>query len=205
MSGRRSSIATVFVIGGGIGSGKSAFGKILSEFGGLLIESDRIGHDVLEPSGAAFSDVAARWPVAVKDGVIDRATLGSIVFSDEEQLAELEAVTHPAIRRRIEELIERADAPVVLEVPVLVPFVEGDDVVHVFIDSSRDLRLERAVARGGGEADVRRRMLAQAARDEWLAWADRVIDNSGSPERLRVQARELWQEFVPGPRDEVRQ
>ncbi len=79
--GTVSPMADVWVVTGGIGSGKSTVRRALEDMGAVTIDADRVGHGVLEPDGAAFDAVVERWPEAVSDGRIDRAKLGSIVFA----------------------------------------------------------------------------------------------------------------------------
>ncbi len=180
------------LLGGGIGSGKSAVAALLREAGATVVDADAAGHRVLEPGGEAFDQVAARWPEAVRDGRIDRAALGGVVFADPAQLAELEAITHPAIAARIAGAVAAAGTDVVVvEVPVLARLV-GEDWPRVVVDAPDEARVARSVARGMDEGDVRRRMAAQPSRAEWLEAADYVVDNSGNLEDLSTQVERLW-------------
>ena len=184
------------MLAGGIGSGKSMVAALLADRGALVIDADQLGHRVLEPDGEAFDAVSQRWPQVVVDGKVDRSRLGSIVFDDPEALAELEAMSHPAILSRIRSLVERAGAkPVVVEIPVIIP-LGGDVWIHVFVDGPEDVRLERVTARGGDPTDTRRRIEAQPNRTEWFAWADRVLMNDGSEEDLRAAVDDLWNELT---------
>ena len=89
------------IVSGGIGSGKTTVLRLLERLGAVVVEADRIGHEVLEPGGASYDAVATRWPSVVVEGRIERSLLAAIVFSDLEQLALLESLTHPAIRDEI--------------------------------------------------------------------------------------------------------
>lgn len=144
---------------------------------------------MLEPDGAAYAAVTQRWPSVVVDGRIDRSRLAAIVFVDTDQLAELEAMTHPAIIETIRERVASDPGPVVVEAPV--QLLLGDGWHRIYVDADEELRVARAVGRGDEEADVRRRVAAQADRMEWLDWADEVIDNNGTLEALRNQVEEL--------------
>jgi dephospho-CoA kinase len=119
----------------------------------------------------------------VVDGLIDRRALGRIVFADPEQLAALEAMTHPEIRRELATRIEEASGPVVVEIPIPVAWVP-DDWPVVVVDAPDPVRVERLIGRGMDRDEVEARMAAQPSRDEWLALADRVIDNGGERSRL---------------------
>lgn len=178
------------VLGGGIGSGKSLVAELLDAAGAAVINADEVGHGVLEPDGPAFAEVAARWPSVVVKGRIDRPRLAGIVFRDPAELAALEALTHPAIIETILDRVAEIDRPVIVEVPLILDL--GDGWRRVFVDADHEVRIERAVARGADEADVRRRVAAQADREEWLLWADDVIVNEGSKEELATQVDALW-------------
>ena len=177
------------LLGGGIGSGKSAAGQVLERLGARVIEADRIGHAMLEPDGGAFRSVSRRWPSVFADGRIDRGALAEIVFADRERLDELEALTHPEIIRRITEIAGSAIG-LVVEVPLILD-VPGD-WTKVFVDATEDVRRRRAVERGSSETDVRQRMANQPRRDEWLEWCDMAIENNGSVQELENQIDALW-------------
>lgn len=178
------------VLGGGIGSGKSLVAALLDAAGAAVISADEVGHGVLEPDGAAFAEVAARWPSIVVKGRIDRPRLAGIVFRDPAELAALEALTHPAIIETILDRVTNIDRPVIVEVPLILDL--GDGWRRVYVDADHEVRIERAVARGADEGDVRRRATAQPDREEWLLWADDVIVNEGTKEELATQVDALW-------------
>lgn len=180
------------ILTGGIGSGKSAAAQILADLGAVVIEADRIGHEVLAAGGEAYEAVARRWPQVVRNGEIDRRGLGRIVFADHGQLAELEAITHPAIAQRIGRLVEAAgDRLVVVELPVTLG-LPGSDWLRVVVDAPDELRRTRLRQRGLDDDEIDRRMSAQPSRAEWLSVADRVLDNSGDLDDLRSQVEKLF-------------
>jgi dephospho-CoA kinase len=184
------------VVTGGIGSGKSTVAARLRELGAHVIEADLLGHTVLEPGGAAHDSVAARWPSVVFDQVIDRTALAEIVFSDVAQLRELEALTHPAIAAEIKRGIDAAGpGVVVVELPVGSDLV-GAGWIRVVVEAPEEVRVARAVERGMGEDDVRRRVAAQAGPEEWRAGADYVIVNDGTRADLETAVDELWGRFM---------
>jgi dephospho-CoA kinase len=176
-------------VGGGIGAGKGVVARLFEERGFSVISADEAGHRVLEPAGASYAEVAARWPSVVVGGTIDRSRLAAIVFADADALSELESITHPAIVETIAETIDALDGPVAVEVPLFLD-LKGS-WLRVFVDAEEARRIERAVDRGEDEADVRRRAAVQADRAAWLEWADRVIDNNGSLDELERQVDEL--------------
>lgn len=156
---------------------------MLDGHGVITIDADRVGHEVLSPGGAAVPEVAAQWPDCVVDGSIDRSRLAAIVFSDLAHLKTLESLTHPHIFAEIASQVEGAEAPVVVEMPLLIqPF--GVTWPRIVVDAPDDVRRRRVVERGLSDADVERRMAAQPTRSQYLAAADIVLPNYGSLEEL---------------------
>ncbi len=186
------------LLSGGIGAGKSEVGRRLAALGADVVDADLVGHQVLEPGGEAHGAVTARWPAVVVGGRVDRAALGRIVFGDPAQLAELEAITHPAIAARIAARVAGSNRGlVVVELPLAVDlFGAGWD--RVVVDAPADVRRRRLVERGMSEEDVAARMAAQPSREEWLAGADYVVDNSGDPADLDEEVAKLWA-WLGGP------
>ena len=172
-----------WLLGGGIGSGKSTVRRHLAEAGIDTIDADSIGHSVLEPGGAAFDRVASRWPSVVRDGRIDRGALAAIVFSDADELSDLERITHPLIFGAISDRVEQIVGTVVVEIPLLRKAPPGD-WKRLVVDCDDSIRLERLIKRGLSEDDARARMAAQPSRGQWLAVADLVIPNHGDPDDL---------------------
>lgn len=180
---------TRILLGGGIGSGKSVAGRRFEQVGATIVEADRLGHGLLEPGGEAFEPVSELWPSAIVDGRVDRSALAEIVFADREQLSDLEALTHPLIIRRINEIASN-EVNLVVETPVILAI--SGEWTKVYIDADADLRLLRGIERGHTEEDVKRRMESQPTRDEWLAWADHLIHNTGTIEEMERQIDILW-------------
>ncbi|MEX1280642.1 MAG: dephospho-CoA kinase [Acidimicrobiia bacterium] len=178
------------VLTGGIGTGKSTVAALLASAGATVVDADRIGHEVLEPGGTAFEPVTERWPHVVVDGRIDRRALGRIVFGDPDQLAELEALTHPAIRAAALERLADIDGLAVLEVPIPVRWAPEEWPV-VVVDAPDEVRFARLSDRGLDDDEITQRMAAQPARDEWLAMADHVVDNSGGRDVLQREVDRL--------------
>jgi len=172
-----------WILSGGLASGKSKVREFLEGEGILTIDADSIGHAVLQPQGLVFAQVADRWPHAVREGEIHRPSLASIVFNDPDELAALEAITHPHIFDTISAQVEGVESVVVVEVPVLSHGL-GDDWRRIVVDCRDEVRRERALARGMSESDVRSRMAQQPSRSAWLAAAELVIPNHGSQEEL---------------------
>jgi dephospho-CoA kinase len=183
---------TRVLLGGGIGSGKSAAASVFSLLGAAVYSADRAAHGVLEPTGEAAAGVAARWPEAVVDGHIDRRALAQMVFGDTAALAALESLTHPAIARVLAAEVESARARVVVvEMPLPIDLL-GAGWRWVVVDAPDDLRLKRLIGRGMTREEALRRMEAQPAREEWMEHADLVVDNRGTLADLEEECLQAW-------------
>ncbi len=195
--------ASVPVVGitGGIGSGKTAVTDQLQALGITVVDADLAARVIMEPGRPALAAVAARFGEAIllADGQLDRAALRRIVFADASQRQWLEQLTHPLIGEEIVRQLAAADSPyVVLSSPLLLETSQKTlcDTV-VVVDVPEQMQLQRTMQRDANdEAQVRRIMAAQLSREERLAGADRVIDNSGSLAELRAQVEGLHRDLL---------
>lgn len=189
---------------GGIASGKSAVSAILAELGAVIIDSDLLAREVVEPGTPGLAAIVRRFGEGVlqPDGTLDRTALGDIVFADPAARADLNAIVHPAVRARAAELTLSAPrgSIIVNVIPLLVETGQADnfDIVLV-VDCAEEVQVQRLMARNGlDRAQARARLAAQASRTERLEVADAIIDNSGAPEALRPQVEEVWRGLVDG-------
>jgi len=167
------------LLGGGIGAGKSTVAEEFGRFGFTVFDADTIGAEMLRPGTDATHAVVQRWPTVVSNGVVDRKALAQIVFSDAEELQQLESITHPSIRAEITRLVSSAQGSVLVETPLRHLTIPGD-WFRVAVVADEEIRIARAVARGGDVTDVRNRVSSQVSDSDWVEWADIVIDNSGA-------------------------
>ena len=185
---------------GGIGSGKSTVSALLAEKGAVIIDADAITRSLQQPGQAVFDEIVARFGSAIvgPDGSLDRAGLASVVFADEQAKKDLEHIVHPAVgAEMLKRMQEEADTDhvVVYDVPLLVEAARRamSFAGVIVVDIDPEIAVQRVVEqRGMDEKDVRARIANQASRDERIAVADKVIDNSGSREDLRRQVDEVW-------------
>ena len=183
---------------GGIGSGKSTVARMLESRGAVVLDADRLARYVVEPGTPGFDAVVARFGDAVvaPGGSLDRASLASIVFADDEARAKLEAIVHPEVRRAIAEgVAARADTydVVVVDSPLLIETGahEGFPVVIV-VTASAENRIARLSARGMARSDAQARMAAQMPLEAKAAHADVLLDNDGDEGGLERQVDRLW-------------
>lgn len=203
-SGPRPKLRPMLKVGltGGIGAGKSEVSRLLVSYGAVLVDSDKIAREVVEPGTPGLDAVVEAFGpgVLTAEGRLDRQKLGALVFSDSDRLATLNAIVHPLVRARSLELESAAgeDDIVVHDVPLLVENgLTGLYDTVVVVDASPETQLDRLVrVRGMAESEARSRMAAQATRERRTAAADLVIDNDGPMEKLEPQVREVWRRLV---------
>src|SRR5690554_5253295 len=193
-----------FIVGltGGIGSGKSAAAERLAERGAEIVDTDEIAHALTAPGGAAIDAIRAAFGEALigPDGSLDRAAMRARVFDDAPARRRLEAILHPLIRDEARRRCLAARAPyVVLAVPLLVESGHWRERCNriCVVDCPEALQVERVGARSGLPPDeVRAIIAAQASREQRLAAADDVLDNSGDLPALQRQVDALHRHYL---------
>src|SRR5450759_5081975 len=176
---------------------------MLKELGAAVIDADEAAHAAYEPGSPGFEAVVREFgPEFVRDGHIDRARLGELVFNDKDALRRLNAIVHPLVRdwmaARTVEAAEGGAEVVVQDVPLL--YENGlerlySTVVLVYVPEG--LQLQRLVeGRGVSQERARAMIAAQMPIEEKRTFPPHVIDNSGSREATRLQVDRLWSESL---------
>lgn len=188
---------------GGIATGKSYCLAKFASFGVPVIDADQLAREAVAPGSAALGAVAARFGSSIvrPDGSLDRATLGRIVFSDRAARADLEAIVHPEVYRRISEWF--ASAPpktrvAMADVPLLFETGHNHDFDRVIVtacDPAEQLR--RLMTRDRlTEAEARARLDAQWPIEEKVARGDYVIRTDGTLTETDAQARRIYELLI---------
>ncbi len=185
---------------GGIGSGKSTVSSLLETRGAVVIDADVLAREAVAPGGPAYEGVVSRFGTGIlgPDGSVDRPRLAEVVFSDPASLGDLNRLVHPHVREAIAgRLAELAgsDRVVVLDIPLLAERRrEAYPLAGVIVvDAPPEVALRRLVeSRGMTVEQARARMAVQSSRDERLALADFVIDNSGDRAHLEAEVDRAW-------------
>ena len=186
---------------GGVAAGKSTVAEMLRELGAVVVDSDQIARDVVARGTPGLAAVVAEFgpEVLTAEGDLDRPALGAIVFGDKDARRRLEAIVHPLVAQRSAELVAAAPEGVLVvqDIPLLVETGQAGrfDAV-VVVDGPEEVQGARMVhERGWTEADARARISAQASREERLAVATHVIDNTGTHDDLRRRVAEVVAEL----------
>jgi dephospho-CoA kinase len=197
-------MGTYIALTGGIAAGKSTVARRFAERGAVVIDADRLAREAVRPGSAALRALGRHFGTEVigADGSLDRAAVAARVFGDEQQLAALNAIVHPAVRTLVDAARRRAfdddqDAVVVYDIPLMTAAdAAGYDAV-VVVDAPADQRLRRLIdARGMTRADARRRIESQPPASDLLAVADAVVDSSGTLAQTIRRADEVWDVVV---------
>jgi dephospho-CoA kinase len=185
---------------GGMGSGKSTVSQLLAEFGAVVIDADKVGHEAYQHGTKTWQELMAAFgeQIVAADGSIDRKKLGAIVFGSPEQLVRLNRIVHPRMfemmQERIQQYRQQSVKVVVLDAAILfeanwTPLVEE---VWVVVASEAAV-VARARARTGlPEEQIRSRLRSQMPVEDKIKRADVVIRNEGTVEDLRKQVEGLW-------------
>lgn len=193
---------------GPIAAGKSQVSAFLAEMGAEVIDADAVYRELITPPSPLLDRVVDRFGPGILDtsGALDRAALGKIVFSNPQELAALEAMTHPAVIKEVRDRIAKSAAAVVVNEAIrLVESGMVNDVdVRWLVDADPEVRLQRLMARNSlDEESARARLVvSQPSLPDGLTF-DEVIDNSGSLEETRAAVRRAW-ERLPQPRERGR-
>ncbi len=186
---------------GGVASGKSTVSAILAELGAVIIDADLLAREVVEPGTEGLAEIVAAFgpEILTAAGQLDRPAVGARVFADEEARRTLEAIIHPRVRDRGRELEAEAapGAIVVHDIPLLAETGQPANFDAVIVvDVPVELQSDRMVRdRGMTVADAEARIAAQATREQRLAIATHVIDNTGTFEDLRHRVTEVFEEL----------
>ena len=184
---------------GGIACGKSAVALQLEALGAAVIDADQVSQDLYRPGSFLFSRIVEAFgsELVNSDGTLNRKALGQVVFASQEKRELLESLVHPAIwaeiQRRLKEYLS-SHKVVVLMVPLLLENSRQSMVDEVWVvDIDQETQISRLEQRNSlTREEGLQRIGAQMSRQDRLAKADVVIDNSGAFETTVQRIKELW-------------
>jgi dephospho-CoA kinase len=189
---------------GGMACGKSFVAAALGDLGCHVIEADEVGREVMEPAGEAYAAVVAAFGTGILDehGAIDRAKLATIVFGDPSQLEKLNAIVHPAVRKRslnrLREIEMREPHAVAVYVAAILiesgAWREMDKMIVVSCEQAQ--QIERAMHRPGADkSGVLARLESQMPLEEKRTFADYIIDTRGAKEDTLRQTAMVYRDL----------
>ncbi len=187
---------------GGVASGKSTVSAMFAELGAVVVDADLLAREVVAPGTDGLAAVVAAFgdEVLTVDGALDRPAMGALVFADVDKRRILEGIIHPRVRARAAEIEAAAppDAVVVHDIPLLTETGQaGSFDAVVVVDVPVETQVERMrTLRGMSREEAEARIAAQATREERLAIATYVVDNTGTLDQLRSRVAEVHAELA---------
>jgi len=190
---------TIFIIGG-MGSGKSTVGRCFAGFGVPVLDLDKVGHGVLGMPEVKEALVEGFGEAVLdKEGEVDRKALAARAFATPATADTLARITHPAILAELQEWLraqeEAGNGFAAVEASAFGGGSMAFDAIPdylIAVCAPMETRIKRVLGNGFDEKDVERRMALQPTDDQWGAWADFVIESTGSLAHLKDQAKRVW-------------
>ena len=184
-------------ITGGTGCGKTTALSLIAELGGLVIDCDRVYHDLLKTDEALLSSIENRFPGTVENGELNRKKLASIVFSDEAALLDLNAITHKAVKKEVLRLLETAPKLVAIDAIGLFEGALSELCdTTLAITAPEEVRISRLIARDGITAEqAAARIHAQKKQDWFVEKCDYHLHNDSTMEAFRCKCIALYEKL----------
>ncbi len=188
---------------GGIGSGKSTATELFASFDVPVIDADLIAHQLSQPEQSAFQNIVQCFGKEILniDGSLNRSKLRTIVFSEPEKKWQLESLLHPLVYAEIATQISQLNAAYcIISIPLLVETYAINPLKLnrvLVVDCPVELQIERVKNRSQlNDSEVHAIIAAQASREQRLAIADDIIDNSKSAKHLAEQVKNLHNSYL---------
>jgi len=189
------------VLTGGIASGKSAVSACFEKLGTPVVDTDIIAREVVEPGSPALERIAGELGAGFldADGKLNRSKLRQAIFSDPDLKSRLESILHPLIGKEVLQQVKQLDSPYCI---IVIPlYAESSTYAWIdrvlVVDVIEDTQIERVMARDGINRDQARAILnAQASRQDRLALADDILDNSGDLSELPEKVKALHEKYL---------
>jgi len=184
-------------ITGSFGSGKTTVAKMFAKLGAYAIDADKIYHSLIRPGKSCYKKIVRQFGKGMlgRTGQIDKGKLGKIVFKDKAKLKTLNRLTHPEVIKEIKKIIKAGKGKViVIEAPLLIEsgfYKQVDKVILVANDREEQVKRIRE-SRGLAAKETFKRIRMQMPFKKKLAFADFIIDNSGSKLGTLNQVTEIW-------------
>ena len=183
-------------ITGGTGCGKSTLLQVIAEAGGVVIDCDKVYHDLLDTDTALLNAIDARFPGVVEAGQLDRKKLGATVFYDKAALEDLNKITHAAVKQEVLRLL--TPMPKLAAIDAIGLFESGlDKLCHitVAVTAPEAERVRRLMARDNiPEAYAKARIAAQKKNEEYAALCQKHLVNDGTKDQFREKCLAFLQE-----------
>ena len=184
-------------ITGGTGSGKTTLLETVRNFGGLVLDCDEIYHQLLATNPALLAAIEARFPGTVENGQLQRKKLGTIVFSDESALLDLNRITHAAVKQEVLRLLQSKPALAAIDAIALFEggLAELCDVT-VAVTAPTEIRIRRLMERDCISEEYARARIHAQRTDSWFRKkCDHVLENDGDKDAFQSKCLAFFAEL----------
>jgi dephospho-CoA kinase len=192
----------IIMLTGGIGSGKSTVSSILKELGAVVIDSDRIGLEVVNKGTSGWQEIVNTFgeEILTPEGTIDRGKLARIVFRNPSALQKLDDIIHPRVDEEVERRLQKNQMEnvkaVFIEMAIMVETCWMPRVNQFWVvKAPKESILERLKERGVSRSDALARMANQPPVEEKIKQNLVIIDNNGNIADLKAKIEKLWKEI----------
>ena len=191
----------VVALTGGIGSGKTTVARQFSELGVPVIDTDVIARQLVKPGQPALAEIVAQFgqDMLLENGELDRAKLADITFNDSKKRLLLESILHPRIRQDMQRQLKALQSSyAIVVIPLLTETNQAQQFDRVLlVDCPESIQISRVSQRDDRSvAQIQAILKSQASREQRLAIADDIIDNSGTAAELQQQVEQLHHKFL---------
>ncbi|MBE6948245.1 MAG: dephospho-CoA kinase [Ruminococcaceae bacterium] len=186
-------------ITGGTGAGKTTALKVLRSYGAVVIDCDRVYHELLETSEAMLDELCESFPDAFEGEVFDRKKLGSIVFSDADALENLNSITGKYVVWRVAELSNNAKLSAVDAIRLVESGLSDICDCTVCVVAPKELRTERIMQRDGLSREYAElRINAQKPDEFYMSNCSYTLVNDGDEGIFREKCEKLFSDIIGG-------
>jgi dephospho-CoA kinase len=190
----------IVALTGGIGSGKTTAGDFFEDLGAVVVDADHLAREVIERGSDGFDELVVTFGDEIlKDGNLDRAKLGEIVFADPVALKKLEEIIHPRVQEEFDQILESSpmDAVIIYQIPILLETQSKSRFDYVItVEAPLDARIARLKERGMKGYEIEARMTVQATDIQRAEIADAVFINSGDLDQLLRQVENIYEDVL---------
>ncbi len=188
-------------ITGNTGSGKTLIANFFEEWGSFVISADQIGWEVLQLPEIIGRIKEVFGDSVIKDGMVDRRRLGEIVFVDEDKLSRLNKIVHPVLLRNLRTAIEICNkGSIIIDAALILEWGIEDWFDYIILVHSRNSILMARLNRLGlSDVLINGRLRAQMDSDKAMKYANFIIENNESIQRVREEARKIWMKIASNP------
>jgi len=184
-------------ITGSFGSGKTTVAKMFARLGAYAIDADKVYHSLIRRGESCYKKIVRYFgkDILARSGQIDREKLGKIVFKDKSKLKLLNSITHTEVTEEIKRIVKSKKSKfIVIDAPLLIEsdFYKETDRIILVANKKEDQIKRIRESRGLPAKETLKRIRMQMPFKKKLAFADFIIDNSGSKSSTLTQVREIW-------------